>query len=477
VSLKAHVARSTLWAGVQIAGNQTTSFIVFLILTHFLSPGDIGMVALAVSFIEIMTPLMRAGLPEALIQREALDEVEADTCFWSSLGLSSIMGLGLFLLAPWIAAGFSSPALAPVLQLLSILLPISALSATHEARLTRAFGFKALAMRTLIGNLVGGVAGIAMAIGGFGVWSLVAQRLIGTLVAVVLIWVSSRWVPRLRFSRAAFRRMFGFGAHMTLVTFLMSLNGRIFDFLLGFFMGPAAVGYMRVASRALDMVTQFAVNPLTSVALPALSRLQQDRDALGRAFRRMVQTCALVTLPAYFGLALLAPDLVPLAFGRQWEPSGALLSILCLSAIPITLQYFTWPVLAAVGRSDQAALGISVIVLSAAVLTAIAAPFGLMAVVAAHVLRTYLTLPFSFYLLRRNTGIGAMSVMAAIVRPLVAATVMALALLAIRPLLHDMAAISRIAIMTATGALLYGAMVLTAVRPLVRELRVAIGRA
>ncbi|WP_162875562.1 lipopolysaccharide biosynthesis protein [Sphingomonas crusticola] len=477
MSLKAHVARSTLWSGVQIMGNQTTSFLVFLVLTHFLSPSDIGVVALAVSFIEIMTPLMRAGLPEALIQRETLDEIEADTCFWSGLGLSLVMGAGLFLLAPVIATSFASPTLGTVLQALSALLPITALSATHEGRLTRAFGFKALAMRTLIANLLSGLIGIVMALDGYGVWSLVAQRLIGSMIAVGLIWLSCRWVPRLRFSTAAFKQMSGFGAHMTLVTFLMSLNGRIFDFLLGFFMGPAAVGFMRVASRVLDMVTQFAVNPLTSVALPTMARLQHDRLALSRAFLRLVRTSALMTFPAYFGLALVAPDLVTLAFGRQWAPSGELLSILCLSAIPITLQYFTWPAMAAVGRSDLAARGILVIVASATVITAIAAPFGLTAVVVAHVVRTYLTLPLSLYLLRRSTGIESRPVLAAVAYPLAAAIVMALALLLLRPLLHGLPPTSRIGLMMVAGVVVYGGLVLTTARALVRDLRTAFSRA
>ena len=471
MSLKAHVARSTLWSGVQIAGNQVTAFGVFLVLTRFLTPGDIGVVALAVSFIEIMTPLMRAGLPEALIQRAEHDECEADTCFWSGLGMALLLAALLASGAPWIARGFASPALGPVLQALALLLPIGALSATHEARLTRAFGFKALAMRTLLGNLVGGAVGVVMAIEGFGVWSLVAQRLIGSAVGVVLIWTTYRWIPRPRFSIPAFRGMFGFGMHMTAMSFLMSLNGRIFDFLLGFFLGPAAVGYVRVASRGLDMVTQFAVNPLTAVALPALSRLQHDREAFGRAFRRMVQACALMTFPACFGLAVVAPDLVPLVFGPQWRPSGPLLAILCLSAVPITLQYFTWPALAAVGRADRSALGITIIVAGAAVLTAIAAPFGLIAVVTAHVLRTHLTLPVSLALLRRHTGVGSRSLLVAIAHPLAAAAAMAALLLVGKPLLHELGAVSRIALLAGAGAALYGALALGSVRPLIRDVR------
>jgi len=185
----------------------------------------------------------------------------------------------------------------------------------------------------------------------------------------------------------------------------------------------------------------------------------------------MVQTCALMTFPAYFGLAVVAPDLVPLVFGPQWQPSGKLLGILCLSAVPITLQYFTWPALAAVGRADQSALGITIIVASAAVLTAIAAPFGLVAVVAAHVIRTYLTLPISLALLRRHTGVGSRRLLKSIAHPLAAAVAMAVLLFAIQPFLHELGAVPRIALLAGMGAALYAGLAFTSVRPLIRDLR------
>ena len=186
------------------------------------------------------------------------------------------------------------------------------------------------------------------------------------------------------------------------------------------------------------------------------------------------QTCGHCSpFPAYFGLALVAPDVVPLAFGPQWALSGRLLVILCLSAAPITLQSLIWPALAALGRSDRAALGILFIIASAALFTSCAAPFGLYAVVAAHVARTYATLPITLALLRRHAGVGQGGLLAGIARPFAAATVMA-GVLAPVMLLPGILPVVRVVGLIGAGALIYAALMARSALPLVRDLRGAL---
>ena len=476
MSLKREVAWSTVWSAVQIGGNQITSFVVFIALTRFLRPEEIGVVAIAAAFIDIGLPLMRGGFPESVVQRAELDKVQADTCFWTTMASSIILTLAIIALAPSLSLLFDAPSFASVLQVLALMFPLSALTATHEALIIRSFGFKSLALRSIIANTVGGVVGLGAAWMGYGVWSLVVQRIVTSIVSIFVIWASYRWLPRLRFSKVEFVAMARFGLNMMGITFLSSLNGRATDFVLGFFLGPQAVGYVRVASRCLDMVTQFAVSPLTSVALTTFSRLQDDQPRFERAVARMVQVCGVLSFPAYFGLGMIAGDLVPLVFGPQWAISGTLLPILSLFAFPNTLQYFTWPALAAKGRSDKAAIGIFIIVATSVAATGLAAPFGLVAVATANVARSYLTLPIGFYLLRRYAGVRPLPMIIGSLRPLGAAVAMVALLWLGRPLLADLSPWLRVLTMSVAGAAIYAGLLLTFCRPLLLELRNVVGR-
>ncbi len=475
-SLGTHVARSAFWSTIQNGGYQATSFVVFMLLARLLSPADIGLVAVSSSLIELLAPLMRGGLPEALIQNEEASELDADTCFWSNLAASAVLCVAILLGAPLFGKLFGIPLLTPVLRALSLMLPLGALSATHEARLTRSFGFKSLALRSLAANVFSGTASIGLALGGFGVWSLVCQRLLFSFMSVLFIWKAYPWVPKVRLSAQSLRKMARFGVHMIATSFIGVLGGRVMDLMIGYFIGPAAVGYVRVASRCLEMVAQFTMTPFASVALPALSRLQNDRPTFDRAFRRMVQVSGFFTFPAYIGLLVLANDLVPLAFGPSWALSGRLLQIMCLSVFPVTLQYLVWPGLSAVGRSDLSALGVFVLLVGSVAAIAIASPFGLVVTVAAYVARSYLTLPFSLALLRRCTGVRLWPLASCALLPCFGAILMAGSVFIVGLGLHGLLPIVRVAVMVAVGMVVYALFLRLLARDLIVHLRILLGR-
>jgi O-antigen/teichoic acid export membrane protein len=471
MALASKVARAAVWSAVRIAGSQVTSFLVFMSLTRLLAPKEIGLMALAAAIIDLTGPLTRAGFPESLIQRDDASELQADTCFWTTMLLSVGMALLVVESASYAAAAFDAAELAPVLQVSSIILPLVALGATHEARITREFGHKALAMRGLVANVFGGAVGIGMGFLGYGVWSLVGQRIVSTLAAVLFAWWSYRWFPKFRFSRVEFSRMGRFGIHMVGISFLGTLNGRILDFLLGYFSGAAAVGHVRVASRCLDMVTQFTITPLMSVTLPAFSRLQADPAAFERGFRRMVRTCAVITFPSYLGLAVVADDLLPLLFGSHWTLSASVLKIMCLGVIPITLHAFTWTAIVAVGKSDRAALGALINASFTALVVSLAAPLGPLAAVAANVARAYVGLPIGFRFLRLHTGVRAWPLVQSTLLPLGSAAIMTLSVWAVKVVTQDWSAVLRLTCMISTGALVYSGVMWTFGQRIVVEMR------
>ncbi len=72
---------------------------------------------------------------------------------------------------------------------MSLIFPCSALSATLVAQQRRQFAFRSLALRSLIGRLVGGGIGIAAAILGAGLWSLVLQQILIAAIGSFVLWI------------------------------------------------------------------------------------------------------------------------------------------------------------------------------------------------------------------------------------------------------------------------------------------------
>ena len=175
-SLFTTAVRSGLWSFLERSSRHWINLAVMIVLARLLGPAAFGTVAIASAYIVITEVMVRGGLPEYVIKHQASDERIWTTIFWANTVLAVIV-IGLtWLIATPAAWLFEVPELEAVLRALSLMLLVRALGATHEALIIRTFGFKALALRTLIASLVGGAVGIAMALSGFGVWSLVGER-------------------------------------------------------------------------------------------------------------------------------------------------------------------------------------------------------------------------------------------------------------------------------------------------------------
>lgn len=381
------------WVALASVGNVILSFGVFLVLARLIAPAEFGMVAIAAVFIDILQIVARCGLPDAVVQRADLDEDFAATAFWVMLGTGVLCAVALAASAGPIAWIFDLPELRPVLCALSLCFVITAAGAIHEARLQRSFGFRKLALRALGANLVGGAVALAMAHAGYGVWSLVVQRLVAATATTLLTWAASRWVPARRLDLAAARTQIAFGSRVFCTYLLLVLSIRSQEVIAAYFLSAADIGYLRLAWRCIDLVSQVAVIPLTTVGLTTYARLQDRPDELAAAFRTFTVASCFVAVPAFFGMAAVAPTLIPFLFGDQWHDAAPVLRILALLAPEFVATSMLWMIFTALGRNGTALrlagaqFGLGAV---AAILTA---PLGLVALVAGHVARAYLFTP------------------------------------------------------------------------------------
>lgn len=447
------------WTTVAAIGNTVVSFIVFLVLARLLSPSEFGIVAVATVFVDILLVLSKGGLGAAIVQRPALDEVYADTAFWVStalgIGCCAILSLSSF----GIAYFFNMAALQPVLVVLSTTFIVSGLSGVHEGRLQRDFSFRKLAIRTLAANLVAGLVAVGMALAGFGVWSLVVQRVLAAVLTAALTFAAFPWVPRLRFHVAMARQQTAIGMKVLGANLLIIVTNRVHELIAAYFLSSAAVGMMRMAWRCIDLVSQLAIIPLATVALPAYSQVQGDPKQLEDKFVVMTLASAFIALPCFFGMAAVAPIMLPVVFGDQWATSAPVLQVLCLLGPAMIVNSFLWPLFVSVNR---AGIGMGLTGFQLAIGTAaslVSASFGLIVMTITHVARAYAVWPFSVELARRYVGISPARVFGAVLRPTVVAVFMAVVVFGSTIALKGMLAPPLIlAIAISIGGLTYAAL-------------------
>jgi O-antigen/teichoic acid export membrane protein len=258
---------------------------------------------------------------------------------------------------------------------------------------------------------------------------------------------------------------------MTYAQVLYAVLVRVQDVIIGRFLGTAAVGVYRTAWRTVDLIGQGVITPFAQVSLPTLGRLQDDLPAFRKAYLRITAVCAVVAFPAVVGFAVLAPDIIPLIFGRQWVASGPVAQVLGLMALPFTLNRFAAPALATLGGSATLAKISTLQLLLTIALSLAAAPYGLTAMAGAYVLRSYLVLPFQLRAFKRYSGLAYGRLLGSITPPLITSVLMALALAGLDEVLGDRLRErgTYLLVMVPAGAAVYAATLLVLARAFVLE--------
>ncbi len=343
------IRRSLGWAVVLSWGQRAITTVFVVVLAALLGPEAYGIVAMALVFLAVIELFLEAGFLTTIVQREQLDKEHLDSAFWLNFFWSLLLAGVSFALAGWWADVNNVPELADVIRVLSILIVITGLTIIQEAYLQRTFAFRKLAIRANAAALSGGVVGLALALWGAGVWSLVAQQITMASVSLVLLWAVSDWRPGLHFSPSHARDLFGFTSGVFLANVGGFVNRRGDALLIGIFFTPAVVGIYRLADRFVDSVLELTMRPVGLVSLPHMSALQRDRAALRDTVAAFTRIAMRTTLPALLVLAACS-SYVLAVIGPEWEIGARALELLCIVGIVKGLVYFTGPLLFAVAK-------------------------------------------------------------------------------------------------------------------------------
>jgi len=421
------VKRSVFWAFLSGASDRVLGFAVFVMLARLLTPAEFGMVALAAAFVDGCAVLVRSGIAEAIIQRGHLSSRTLNAAFFSNLAISLLLTGVLAAGAGLLAHTFDLPEFEPLMWGLAPMLILVALGTVHEAQLVRRFGFKAMAQRTLVATLLGGVAALAAALAGLGPWSLVIQRLVNSGITSLFVWFAVPWLPRLRFRWRDVRGLWRFGGSIVASNLAFAWTLRIPEILIGYVAGPMIVGQFRLALRGVDLLQQLTMLPFMRVSFATFSRMAQDRMALNAMLLRMTASIGLLSFPVFLGAAILAPEGIALVFGPQWADSAGFFQLLCLVPLLMSLGCFYGPALAATGRPGMGTrLALMHLALTLAVTLAVM-PLGALAIAQGLVARTLISTVIVLVVGRTLMAVPLREVGRVVVGPLLAATIMALA--------------------------------------------------
>ena len=348
-----HVVHSSAWLyGRHLVTNALNVFVIAL-LARKLAPADFGLVALANVCLRFLATLGPVGVGSYIIyDREEGREERVHAAFWLNIVLTlAVVGIS-FALVPLVSGFYQVPHLQTMLLLLVAQFGLGQLAGVPDALLQRALDFKKLAVRETVLEILNGVGMIAMALAGFGVWSLVVPAMLLTPVRVILAFKLARWLPKRFLGRSSWPRIFRYAFHTTGAGLVTQLVNEGDTLIIGKRLGATDLGFYSQALASANLVNRNVTGVVAKVAMPALSAVSDDTDRLRAALNRMLRLLALVSFPLLIGLLVVADLFVITLYGSKWQPSILPLQILILYALRQTVGSPSTVIYNVIGRPD-----------------------------------------------------------------------------------------------------------------------------
>ena len=344
--------KGLFWRSLESVGVQGMQFVIQLVLARILMPEDFGVVAILNIFVNLANTLVQNGLGSAIIQKKDPRKEDFATVFMIEIGISVVTYLLIFAGAHLIADYYENPALVLYLRVFALTIIISALGSMQTTVLRYRLDFKPSFIANFAGIVCQGASGIALAVMGFGVWSLIVSQIIYRIITTLLLFFFAKWIPQAKFSGKSFTELFSYSWKLTVGWIIGTVYQDIFSFVIGKVYDEATLGYYSKGNSIPNVINRMVTQVTTAVMFPVISKSQDDKEAVKKQTREMLGISAAMIFPVMAFVAGAANPIVRLILTDKWLPAVPIIQIFCISSSINVVSNANMQSFNAIGHSD-----------------------------------------------------------------------------------------------------------------------------
>lgn len=351
--IKQKAVKGVFWSFCERFGSLLILFTANVVLARLLTPEDFGLVGILMAFVMISQILIDGGFGNALIQQKKITTVDCSTVFYTNIAVAIACYVALFFGADAIASFYDQSSLAQLIKVLGLVVVIDAFGVVQNNLLMKEVDFKRITIVKVGAALVSSVIAIVVAIYGFGIWSLVVQYVVNSIMKSTLLWIMSSWRPILAYSKSSFKTLFNYGSKLLLASVLSEAYRNLQVLIIGKYFPKAEVGYYSQAKHLQDVPVTSIMTVVNQVTFPIFSKLQDDKEQLKRGLSRSVKILTFLNFPLMMCLVIMAEPIFRLLFGEQWLPAVPYFQWLCGGfGLLLVIHNTNISAIKAVGKSD-----------------------------------------------------------------------------------------------------------------------------
>jgi len=410
-NLKEKTIKGLLWSFIESFSLQGIQFLIGIIMARLLSPSDFGLIAMLAIFLGISQIFIDGGFSAALIQKTERTELDFSTVYYFNIVLSVIFYLILFSISPYIASFYNLPELTIITRVISLNLIITSFSAVARTKLTIDVDFKTQAKVSLTAVVISGIVGISMALNDYGIWALITQSILNTLLQTIIISYLIKWKPLFKFSIDSFNSLFPFGSRLLISRLISSIYSNLYSLVIGKKFSSDDLGFYSRAEIFSKFPTSNISAILSRVTFPILSSISNDDIRLKSIYKKYLQFTGFLVFPIMFLIAGIAYPLIEFLLTDKWLDSAIILQILCLGFIWDPIGFLNLNLLYVKGESKlilrleiiKKTIGIIILIISI--------PFGLIPIAIGRAFYSFISVYINTHYTNKSIQLGYLTQM------------------------------------------------------------------
>ena len=339
------VASGVAWNIAEKIGSTLLQAIVSIIVANRIMPDDMGIIAVLTVFVTLSQVVIDSGFSQTLIRKANATAEDFKAVFRFNLIASVALYAILTATTPWVASYYGWELIRKVAPVLYLLLPFNALCVIQNTIMVKEFRFAQLSTIIFFSSLISGILAIVMALTGFGIWSLVGQRVSMMATKAILLWWKSPWRWRRDIRTGSLKEMTPYSLRLIATDMITAIYNNIAQLFIGKIYSADMLGYYNQAQKLKDMPVNATMQSIQSVTFPALAKISDNPTKFDEGYRRVLMLTAFIMLPVMTGLIATADDIYMLLLKPQWHPAIPYFRIMCLIGIFYPISAIAYNVL------------------------------------------------------------------------------------------------------------------------------------
>ena len=324
--------KKLLWVFLEKGLLTIIQFVSLVVLSRILGPEDYGVYGVMAIFIAVSDMLVDSGFSGAIVQKKDIGSTDINTLLFSNIIIGLVLYIILFFSAPAIEHYYEIPNLCSYIRILGISILVFALSQVQNAIIIRNLQFRKSAIINIVASIIALIAAIWIAKKGYGVWALIYQSLINSIVVTILMWLTTKTKIGLKVSKESFRFFWNFGSNVLAVNILDTIVNNITTSIIPKIDSLGKSGLYFQATKITNIPINIIGLSVDKFSFPVLSK-EKDRVLFLEKARLMNRFLILIILPIFPLLSYCAFPVIQLVLGDNWIEVAPYFSVLILSGI------------------------------------------------------------------------------------------------------------------------------------------------